>query len=177
MTESQPTNHAPRKEIAQTLYLFFGQVLLQYSASPKLLPGEFGPEDVVLHEIPGFRNPVNISNQSSRLDPSLNILESRYSCHTNHLPDVGSTDYRNLINLINSINSINSTNSIDSIDSIYQSYAFHFDCDRSRKSIHFHRRPARLIVLEILRVHAIECREVPLDIGEKHGDVHNILPA
>ena len=67
------------------------------------------------------------------------------------------------------------TNGVES--SFHGCDALQFDGNRSWQSIDFHRGAARLVVLEVLGVQAIESVEVPIHVHEEHGHVDELFPA
>ena len=60
---------------------------------------------------------------------------------------------------------------------LHRGHALQFDGNWGREPVDFHRRPARLVVLEILRVQAVEGLEVSVHVYEKDGDVDELFPA
>ena len=59
----------------------------------------------------------------------------------------------------------------------HRGHALQFDGDWGREPVDFHCRTARLVVLEILRVQAVEGVEVPVHVHEEDGNVDELFPA
>ena len=55
--------------------------------------------------------------------------------------------------------------------------ALQFDGNGGWKPVDFHCRPARLVVLEVLGVQAIERVEIAVHVHEENGDVDELFPA
>ena len=61
--------------------------------------------------------------------------------------------------------------------SLHRGDALQFDGNRGRQPVDFHRGAAGLVVLEVLRVQAVERVKIAVHVHEEDGDVYELFPA